>query len=241
VNSGSVKRGSAPDPNGLPSGSGEFAVQRLSGQQQALFCALDKRDCRLSMMYRGGIHVLNDPSNPDRFAQCAHSMRELMEKLPQWLDVPTSAKKANLKEKVREVEDAFCKVKKRTKTFSHPKDWCGAIDTPLQKFLVKLSVFFDWFQSDHPKRRDEVHRALTRLDNSGQELPKPLADLNVHAWGKKKDYFIAISHHIGLANEHEFLKWIDALERFLLDRLEPRTFDDLSEIDTLLEEGKNDA
>jgi hypothetical protein len=30
---------------------------------------------------------------------------------------------------------------------------------------------------------------------------------------------------------------LDALERFLLDRLQPRTFDDFSEIDALLDEG----
>ena len=61
--------------------------ERLSGHQRVLLVALEDWDRRreskgysLASMYLGGLVALNDAGNPDRFAQCAHSMRELTEK-----------------------------------------------------------------------------------------------------------------------------------------------------------------
>lgn len=214
-----------------------MTADALSGQQRALQRALDERDRELGAMYRGGLAVLGDTNNPDRFAQCAHSMRELMEKLPQLLDVPTIAQKESLKVKVREIEDGFIGTQRNTCCFSATAGWDGIIDCHLRKFLIRLSNFLEWFKSHHPRRHDELHGVLIRLEGSGRELPKPLAALNVEAWGRKRDYFLSVAHHRRTADEHEFRKWLDALERFLLDRLLPRTFDDFTEIDNLLEEG----
>lgn len=213
----------------------------LSGQQRALVQALDARDGTLSVMYRGGLAVLGDSTNPDRFAQCAHSLRELMEKLPELLDVPTTAQKQSLKAKVREIEDAFLGAQKKTSCFSSTNGWDGSIDGHLRKLLSRIGSFLEWFASHHPRRRDELHGVLVRLDGSGRELPKPLASLNVDAWDKKRDYFQSVAHHRRVADEQEFGQWLDALERFLLDRLEPRTFDDFAEIDALLGEGGGHA
>ena len=49
---------------------------------------------------------------------CVHSLRELMEKLPEYLDVSTAAPKESLKSKVREVEGAFGGMSKKTKCLS---------------------------------------------------------------------------------------------------------------------------
>lgn len=183
--------------------------------------------------------VLRDASNPDRLAQCAHSMRELMEKLPELLDVPTKAQKESLKAKVQEIENAYIGTQKKTGCFSTSNEWEGSIDGHLQKFLVRLGSFFEWFASHHPRRRDELHGVLNRLDGSGRTLPKPLASLNVDAWDQKRDFFQSVAHHRHKGDEREFRQWLDALEQFLLDRLKPRTFDDFAEIDTLLEEEGN--
>lgn len=213
----------------------------LSGQQRTLLRALDERDQNLSVMYRGGISVLGDTTNPDRFAQCAHSLRELMEKLPELLDVPTTAQKESLKTKVHEIEDAFLGAQKKTSCFCAPNGWDGSIDGHLRKFLTRLGSFFEWFASHHPRRRDELNSVLVRLDGSSRVLPKPLASLNVDAWEKKREYFQSVAHHRHATDEQEFRQWLDALERFLLDRLEPRTFDDFAEIDALLEDGNENA
>jgi len=60
----------------------------LSGQQSTLNHSLGKKDSRLSKMYLGGLFALNQYNNPDKLCLCAHSMRELMEKLPEYLDIP---------------------------------------------------------------------------------------------------------------------------------------------------------
>lgn len=223
---------STPEPQG---------VGKLSGQRLALFNSFDERDAALSKMYLGGIKVLEDSTNPDRFAQCAHSMRELMEKLPELLDVPTQAQKESLKTKVRELEDAYWSTQKKTNCFSS-NVWDGSIDGHLRKFLSRIGNFFEWFKSHHPRRRDELHAVLTRLDGGRHTLPKPLASLNVDAWDQKRDYFQSVAHHRRrVEDEDEFRQRLDALERFLLDRLKPRTFEDFTEIDALLDEGNENA
>ncbi len=213
----------------------------LSGSQRALIRALDERDPSLSAIYQGGIAVLQNTSNPDRFSQCAHSMRELMDKLPEWLDVPTKAQKENLKTKVRGLEDDYMTAQQNTQCFSEANGWGGNIDVPLKKCLAQIGSFFQWFDSHHPRRRDEIHNALDRLDGSGRALPEPLASLNVDAWESKKRFFLSVAHHGHKTDEPELRQWLDALEQFLLDKLIPRTFDDFTEIDALLEEGGKDA
>jgi len=147
---------------------------RLSGQQGTLIRALEQLDINLSRMYHGGLTVLEVDSNPDRFAQCAHSIRELMEKLPEKLDVPTPAQKENLKGKMREIEDSYQEMQKKTHCLSVSSGWEGNIDKSLRKFLLKLDSFFKWFASHHPRRRNELYSVLVRLDGSGRTLPKSL-------------------------------------------------------------------
>lgn len=203
----------------------------LSGQQHALLRALDELNRKLSAMYRGGIMVLGDTTNPERIAQCAHSMRELMEKLPEKLDVPTIAQKEKLKSKVREIEDIFLNTQKTTGYFSSLNRMDGIIDRNLHKFMMRLVDFFEWFASHYPRRRDEFLSLLDRLDGSSKALLKPLASQNYVEWDGIRDYFVSVAHHRCESNEQEIHQKLDALERFLLDRLVPRTFDDFAEID----------
>ena len=60
-------------------------------------------------------------------------------------------------------------------------------------------------------------------------------------WERIRDFFVAVCHHNKQAEEGEFGQYLDELERFLLDRVRPRTFDDFSAIDRLIEEGESDA
>jgi hypothetical protein len=213
----------------------------ISAQQRALMRALDERDSSLKVMYQGAITVLLVTSNPDRFAQCSHSIRELMEKIPELLDVPIVAMKESLKNKVNEIEAVYKGTRKKTTCFSAPQGgWDGNIDAPLRQFLSRLGDFFEWFASHHPRRRDELQSILVELDGSSRGLPKPLALLNVKFWEEHRDYFQSVAHHRRDAVEEEFLQWLGSLELFLLDKLKPRTFDDFDEIDTILEEvGEN--
>ena len=135
---------------------------RLPGQQRALLRALEGLDhaselgdYSLASMYQGGLVVLEDSGNPDRFAQCAHSMRELMEKISEHLGVPMKAQGESLGVKARDFSDAYDRARTNTECFSESNGWHGTVDRPLQKFLREADFFFDWFESHRPRRQEE--------------------------------------------------------------------------------------
>jgi hypothetical protein len=71
-----IDRGEAPSA-GLVS---ELPPSPFSDQQRALLRALEERDPNLGIIYAGGLSVLNDSKNLDRFSLSGHAMRQLMEK-----------------------------------------------------------------------------------------------------------------------------------------------------------------
>ena len=129
----------------------------------------------------------------------------------------------------------------RTSCRDESVGWDGPIDNPLRKFLRRLGQCLDWFASHHPRRREEIGGMLERLDGSAGVLPPPLASLNIDAWTQIRDFFVGVSHHRVACKESDIRQWLDALERFLLDRLVPRTFDDFNDIDSLLDEESGHA
>ena len=102
-----------PDPN---------RPLALSREQRRLHDALSERGEKLGAMYLGGLQVLQDAANPDRVAQSAHSMRELMEK------IVDPKRRPGLTAKVNEVEDRFRDQKPRTNCHSDSAGWAGPID-----------------------------------------------------------------------------------------------------------------
>jgi hypothetical protein len=197
--------------------------------------SLEQRDKRLAEFYLGALRVLADRENPDRFSLCAHGLRELMEKLPEYLDVPSIAQRESLKPKVRQVEDVWLGVQVHSSCFA-AGNWEGTIDAHLRKLLSHLGSFFEWFAQHNPRRKQEMQSALVILEGSGRSLPPVLADLNVSAWEAKRDFFVNVAHHRKMVGDKEFGTWLEALERFLLDRLIPRTFDEYAKVDALVDE-----
>jgi hypothetical protein len=164
-----------------------------------------------------------------------------MEKLPEYLDVATSAQQLSLKSKVRELADAYMGMQKRSSCYVPPANWTGSIDYHLAKFLSSAGTFINWFIDHNPSRRQEIRNALDGLAGPGRALPNPLATMNVKTWESIRDFFQATSHHRKSTDELEFSQRLNALEQFLLDKLAPRTFDDFSEIDALLENEEGHA
>jgi hypothetical protein len=210
----------------------------LTGQQRALHRALVEKDPYLATMYFGARIVLTQPQNPDRLALAAHGIRELMEKLPIYLGLEMKAQKEALKAKVIELHSHW--ETGITKTQCHQQgQWQGEIDKHLRKLLQCCHTFFDWFKAHTPRRKDEFVSALRRMDISGRALPGPLEGLNVRAWDELRSFFQAVAHHQKEPGAQDFDEWLDALERFLLDRLSPRTCADLDVLDEIIREGES--
>lgn len=230
--------GIGPDASGVASPGLSSANLPFSGQRLILLAALEKKDRVLAVMYKGGLHVLADTSNPDRFSLCAHAMRELMEKLPRTLGSFTKSE-GTLKAKVQEIRSRVLKLTR--KKAAKLSNLTGTVDKDIRELFVKLEHFLEWDEKYKPTVRTEVLATLERLDESGRTLPARLSDLNVSAWTEFRDYFQSIAHHLKDAVPAEFADYLDSLERFLLDRLVPRTFDDFDEIDSLLAQDASHA
>lgn len=205
----------------------------LSGQQRALYEALAEKHESLGVMYMGAVAVRPQDSNPDRFAQAAHSVRELMEKLPRYLDVPVLERELSMKEKLRQLEDIWDRAQ---------GDATGvSITATLKKFLASVKEFFDWFREQHPRRRERTARVMRSLDPGTSKLPSKIEDLRLKEWDACHGFFQGVSHHTTECTEDDLDAWIDSLERFLLDRLRPRTFEDHDELDEIIAEGESRA
>jgi len=214
---------------------------QLSGQQSALYRALLEKDQKLADMYMGTLIVLNHNENPDHLAHAAHGVRELMEKLPSFVNVPIKAQSESLKSKIIELEKIWLTTLEKSQSYNNPI-WEGDIDSRLHTLLNKLHLFFEWFTNHHPRRKAEVAETLRRLDISGRTLPTPLEELNIKTWSGMKDFFQSVAHHREPPTTDDvFGQWLESLEIFLLDRLCPRTFTDLKKIDEIIQEGESDA
>lgn len=210
----------------------------LTGQQRVLAAALREKDQQVETMYLGALHVFQQPANPDRLALAAHAVRELMEKLPEHLDVPShdkpSKRQPSLNVKVRELADQWSVVEAEVVD-------AVEISAKMRKFNKKAKEFFDWFDQNFHKRREQAAAALRALDVTGRSLPPPIEDLRIQIWRECNDFFQAVSHHRKICTDDEFTNWLHEFELFLLDHLRPRTFDDFSNLDIIIAEGERDA
>ena len=211
------------------------------GRRRRLHEALLKKEERLARMYHGAMVVLDDLNNPDRLALAAHDLRELMEKIPRVLDVPLATQRqGGLKEKCLELMDRWRRAEKNSKC-NGDDGWQGDIDGHLHKFLIKLAEFFSWFEKDYPTRNEEARQALRALDGAPYPLPAELERPRVSQWREIEIYFTQISHHKSPESEEEFVTNVDDLERILLNRMQPSTFDDFDTLDKIIERGEQSA
>lgn len=212
----------------------------LSGRQRALFQGLGKKDSHLASMYLGALLVLRHTSNPDRIAQAAHALRELLEKLPRILDMPFQAKPPSMMDKIRPLEKTWSKAKTESSGLkTNPRS--DIIDTPLRKFLDEAEKFFSWLASDRPTRRQQAAIVVRGLDPLKKALPQTIESLHVEEWDSYRNHFELVSHHQIVEELEEFMKWVDGVERYLLDRLIPRTFDDFAALDAIIGEGETNG
>jgi hypothetical protein len=77
----------------------------LEATRLAVYEALVDVHPDLGRWYYGAIHVLADPGNPEAPYQAAHSLRELMEKLPKYRDIPITQGTGVLRQLAREIRE----------------------------------------------------------------------------------------------------------------------------------------
>jgi len=183
-------------------------------------------------MYVGALRVLqNQDSNPEFLPQSAHSLRELMEKIPLKLDVPLP-KEFNLTVKIKELRLGW----KGWDTFQ------AAAGTAREQIVItwfkKCKEFFVQFDEKFPSRKENYKKMISALDGSPVVVPDSLRDLEAEKWMRCRDFFVSVAHHGKVVPMEEFEGWIFALEKMLLDYLQPRTFNDRSAINKLIQKAE---
>jgi hypothetical protein len=209
---------------------------RLTAFQQALGAALQNESPNLLTMYLGALHVLQQPDNPDRLALAAHNFRELMNRILR-VRADVHEMTISLTPEVINLSTDWAKAVKATSCLDGNDTWRGEIDKHLGRFLQRAALFFKWFEEHRPRRKKEIASVLQKLDPHGLPLPAILEKLNVDTWEAIHDFFVAVAHH-GAVDEGEFPNWQYACERFLLERLQPPTFEHHAELDELIQKGE---
>lgn len=207
-------------------------VNELEPRQGRLYGMLHGKSPSLSIMYLGAIRVLSHNENPDRLALSAHGLRELMEKFPEYVDIRIRPP-VSMGVKVNELEQQW----DRAQESSSKKDdtWTGEIDNKLASFLGNVHIFFAWKKADMPSRTEKVLETLRELDAAQRAMPEPVEKIMAQLWKTLNIYFQKVAHH-GNSNttEEEFRGYLRSLEEFLLDRIDPRTFEVFDEIDDVI-------
>ena len=207
----------------------------LSDQQRAFQQMLKGlRDGRLADWYLGAITVLNQKSNPDRFAQAAHSIRKILEKLPDEMELPIPKSPSTLGDRVNSLKAKWKRVKR------HPEDI-----TPdsgrLTAFLEILSDFFADFDNPFSTRKEIARFIQDELDPLGATMPRVLREERSNDWVTLRNYFVDVCHHKTDPEPQDFLANIAAVEAFLLDLANPKSVDNQAQILELIHEAEQDG
>ena len=204
----------------------------LTPQQQAVLDALRTKETEeypLSQWYLGALYALDNPYNPDRIAQAAHSLRELLEKLPrvvQGSDVQTDT--TDFKGMRRSINNRILKDKER-----YSEGWKNKkIDARLDKTLRKIENYFE--RNQLPTRDEQMQQAVATVDPMVNSLDSEIRERKrkqLHRLWKRLERF---AHHNNNPDIEEFGNCLTELENTIFDLLAPITAQDQEEIQTIL-------
>lgn len=201
----------------------------LEIHQKELESILKEKHEKVAKIYLGAILVLRQFDNPDRVSLCAHGVRELINSLPRFIDVPI-VKEA--RQQLGNFADAlqldWQKVVDEGIWPGKPP-WTGEINTCLRVFLERAMLLVEAHASIREGRRTQVKEIIKKQNFSAVPLPETIEDLKAKEWDEYRNYFTRVAHHSS-TNEGEFLQYLTNFEYLLLNYLKPRTFDTHAEL-----------
>jgi hypothetical protein len=222
-------------------GVSEGASQKeLGGQQLAFYRAIGEYDAELASWYLGARMAFATPTNPEHLVHAAHSIRELMNNLHKIAGVPVKVDTGNLRDKFDDMRRKWEKGKRNSKCFSEDTGWDGEIDDHARRAFDAVDEAIAWEDANRPAWQERHLATIRVLDVSGRPLPSWIETDFVRQWDSLRTYFIRVAKR-GSTEREEFAAALDTLERFVLERLKPRTFADQTTIDALIREAEDRA
>ena len=191
-------------------------------------------------MLRGALHTFHDGDNPERIAQTAHSIREVMEKLVLWGDRVIRAPGPTLGDRVRELAKVVDRARDESPSHIGAR-WDGPIDGLVRRMLVETENLVDGFRKERPSRRQRALEIMQTLGPAAGPLPGAAGDTLVEEWQRHEDYFTKVSHHADPGTPDEFDGRVQAWIQFMLARLRPPTLETQRKLDEIVRKAEQDA
>lgn len=188
---------------------------------------LTRQKGRADHFYEGALRALADRSNRVRAESAAYCLRELIEELKRAALAPTSGPKLG---------GLFTRFRPEWKRAEHRPDDRGLVDH-CDPAVFAVDRFLEDADARHLSRRDRAQTALTELDPVGRKRPRDAREQQISVLLGFRDEFDHVLHGVEPTDPLAFAATAESFEAFLLAWFAPRTFDDFSEIDALLEEG----
>jgi len=187
-------------------------------------------------MYLGAIGAVAR-GDPESLVHAAHSMRELLEKLPTYFEeVPREKDVPSLKQAAKALVDRIESAKRSSACYSEHR-WSGEIDGHLSRLLEGgLTRFASVVADQKPPRRLERTELLRRVDGSPLPMPEEIERIRIEEWERYIGFFQGVSHHSVPVDAPRFSSMLWQCESFLLNQLAPRTFEDRAAIAALVTE-----
>lgn len=197
---------------------------------------LSEASPELADYYLGAHKNLENTSNPERFPSAAHSLREIIEKLPDkhkrgvQIERPPSV----LSDLTYATRDAYALIE-IDKT---NQQWQLPDSGESNRFLRKSEKFWEWLNKHYPKR-DEQRLRFIQAIHRGTPLPPALQEKQLEQWGEYYSAFADIAHHREARNalgQLSFTQLVENFEEFLIRELDPQTTKDFAKISKLIKE-----
>lgn len=221
----------------------------FTGAQLELYEELDRRqrlsgrgETRLAHMYHGALLALTQVDNPDRSSLAAHSVRELIEKLPRYLITPVSeelrvSEDRPLHQRVREF-GVLLRSRSVASMCRTEDGWSGEIDGPAAEILQSAERLVEEFAEDHPDRATQAGRTLRALARGAEPLPETYEDQLARTLYELEGYFLQVSHHRFAPSSDEMEDRLRRLTDLLLDFVRPRSVAAMEQLDALISEAE---
>ena len=204
----------------------------LSARQQDVLQSLRSSETErypLSRWYLGALNTVSDKHNSDRFSQAAHSLRELIEKLP--LVIHESDVQVGMYDVTSHRRDIYNRLQKDR--IRYADGWSSqVIDPQLSNTLKKVENYFKSVQ--RPSRREKIQKSVASVDPLVHQLDKSIQESKLDQILQVWQELEQIAHHRRTPQASEFEESLRSLEAIILDLLAPKTAQDQNEIQSIL-------
>lgn len=184
----------------------------------------------LAAWYLGTIFAIENIHNPDRFAQAAQSMRELLEKLPRVFrdsDVPI-------------IKTPFAQIRRglhlrfQDDKIRYDGVWEEmTIDALLSVTINEVGNYLELNQQ--PSRKEQIDSLMSNLDPMHNTLDQRIKKLKSEQFMELWRYFEDIAHHDSCTDEVKFWKNLGLAETIIINQLAPTSAQDQVEINSILD------